>query len=432
MPAPEAAAPVLRIVGTVALLIAAALAAARASGGGALPAAERALRAVLEMTEDAALVPSARRDPAVALDGIRRYLGADGAMWLRGGRAEGGGPLRLQAFAGAGPGGWRPAATAPLDDDLAGRAQSSGAIEVVPDLGRASPGVRADRHPVLAAAGWMAGAAIAIQAERRPLGVLLVGWRSPRRLAGPERVFLAAASNLIAVAAENAVLYRRTQRLAALEEGERLAREMHDGLAQSLTYLKLKAEVGLAQAETETGRALLPGTLEAIRRGALEGLEDVRRAIMDLRAPLTAPAEEFSVHLAGYVRAWSRNSGVETELELPAEPVALPADAQFQVLRIVSEALANTRKHAAAQHVSVRLERDRDGLRLAIRDDGRGFDPEHVDGEGHFGLPILRERGALLGGSVDVVSVPGAGTEVRLRIPLAAPEGDPAPALPRP
>lgn len=360
------------------------------SGRARGPGSQDALRVLRHM----AAAASGQTPWEDGLEAVRRVLGAEGAVWLsRGGAVAEAAPPAVAGRAGE--------AAA-----LAARALEVGEVIGAP----AGTG----------GAFWEAAPA---GAADRPAGVLLVAWAERRRRRVWERPFLEAAAGLLGACADRARAERRVERLAALEEGQRLAREMHDGIAQSLGYLKLKAEVALALADNPDAAAQLRATLEAIRRAAVEALGDVRRAISDLRAPASGSGPPFPERLRRYVEAWAPTAGVQAEVRLPEGPLALAPDAEFQVLRIVAEALANTARHAGARHVTVDLRQGRSGLVLAIRDDGHGFDPEAVGDGAHFGLQILRERGALLGGAVEVRSQPGGGTMVRLRMPAAGVRG---------
>jgi two-component system nitrate/nitrite sensor histidine kinase NarX len=364
------------------------------------------LRALHEIGTSLASLPAVAPDLSEGLEVVRRVTGSAVVAWFEPGPGDG--PLCCGAVVGA------PAELAArAAAELPGQAWAEGRALFVEDVEQAG----GSAQPLLRAAGLRGAAALCGGVSGRSTGVLLLGWRVPHAPGSGERAFLAQVADLVAAAAEGVRRYRETERLAALQERQRLAREMHDGLAQALTYLKLKAESALAQAGMAGGPGVLVSALEAIRRGAMEALGDVRQAILDLKAPAGGDEGDFTDHLARYLQSWSRLSDIQAELQLPTGRVDLPEETGLHVLRVVQEALANVRKHALASRVWVRLAREDGEVTVRVADDGRGFDPAQAQRPGHFGLHILRERAAAVGGTVTVRSRPGAGCEVVLRLP---------------
>ncbi len=372
------------------------------------------LYALHQISEAVAFLPVLERNLRGSLDIVRRVSGAAVVGWMTptANRAA----IHTSVLVGDRRSRTDEALTVRFGQDLPGRALSGGKTIAVEDFGRMR---REDRaaYPLMTAEGLRAGVAVCAAVHQQVQGLLFLGWRAPHRMSRADREFLENVSNLLAVAVENLRLYRETQRLGALEERERLAREMHDGLAQQLTYLKLKAESALAQANAPSSLPLVSGALEAIRRAAVDALGDVRQAIMDLKVSGGGTPGEFTAHLTEYLQAWSRLNDIETELQLPQGSVDLPDDAGFQALRIVQESLANVRKHADAHRVRVRVERASGVVTVSVSDDGHGFDPAQAQSPGHYGLGILRERAVAIGGSVVIESRPGGGCEVVLRVP---------------
>ncbi|MCC7103643.1 MAG: GAF domain-containing sensor histidine kinase [Chloroflexi bacterium] len=225
-----------------------------------------------------------------------------------------------------------------------------------------------------------------------------------------------------AVAMENARLHAEVKGLAAAVERERIARELHDSLAQALGYVRLRA----ATARDSLQRGNLQPSVEALEqigRVAGEAYADVREAILGLRSKVGGE-RGLSAALAEYFEHYRFQTGVETRLEMePSVEAARAAPgAEAQLLRIIQEALANVRKHAAARQVVVRLlvVDDLAGprLRALVTDDGRGFDPIALPKEAHYGLVTMSERAESVGGSVEIVSAPGSGTRVEIEVPL--------------
>lgn len=385
------------------------------------------LSALHQISQMVAALAGVDRNLATTLELARRTLGADLLVWAEREQAAGAQvDAACRIFAGE-----RQAPSGDLirvrvGQGLVGRALSSGRPV---DLLDASAVPEQDRHayPLVTAEGLRSAFAVPTLAGEVATGAVIAGWRRPYRLKAADRAFLENVANQVGTAVANARLYREVQRLAAYEERERLAREMHDGIAQALTYLKLKAEALQHHAGGGRWPPVLSG-LEDIRRAAVEALGDVRQAIVDLRAASGRHGEDFLAHLAEYLHTWSRLNDIETELVAPDGEIQLADEAEIQVVRILQESLSNVRQHSGAHGVHVRVAEDSGGLTFTVRDDGRGFDPQQVPGVGHFGLAGIRERAEAVGGTVEVRSAPGHGTEVVLRLPAQAIRGVPVSA----
>jgi signal transduction histidine kinase len=230
-------------------------------------------------------------------------------------------------------------------------------------------------------------------------------------------------ATLAALAIENARLHRQIHALAVTEERERIAREMHDSLAQVLGYVNTKAQatgVLLESGQTERAVAQLGQLAEAARAA----YADVREGILGLRASL-GEDRGFIETLQGYLEQWQTQSGVAAELitESAADfDPHLPPNAEVQLLRIIQEALANVRKHAGATRARVRLALAPGAVTASVEDDGAGFDPAALGRTAlpRFGLSTMRERAEAIGGTLEIVSTPGEGTTVSARIPVQA------------
>ena len=197
---------------------------------------------------------------------------------------------------------------------------------------------------------------------------------------------------------------------ALLEERARLAREMHDGLAQDLWYARLK-QGRLAQlVQGEEEKALARDVMDAID----SGISDARQTVMAMRAGSTdAPLLEI---VERYVEDFGDRFALDVRYESTGEPPELPARVQAEVLRIVQEALNNVRKHADATVVRVTAATEDGSLRISVNDNGRGFAPEQPTGG--FGLLSMRERAELIGAALRVESAARDGTRVSLDLPL--------------
>jgi two-component system sensor histidine kinase DegS len=201
-----------------------------------------------------------------------------------------------------------------------------------------------------------------------------------------------------------------------------IARELHDGVAQHITaaYLHLQSLSGIYRPRSPESREALARAIELTRRAA----DEVRRVIAG-----SPPAPLDGRCLAEAIRveatALSRD-GWQVTLHV-ADIGSVPADIELALFRMTQEALQNVRRHAGLCRVWLNLERDGAQVRLTIADDGCGFDPRQTPAA-RFGLAGMRERVALLGGTIDIQSRPGAGTTIVITIPLDAQAPDSADA----
>ncbi len=256
--------------------------------------------------------------------------------------------------------------------------------------------------------------------SERPLAVLFMVERTgPRKWRPGEIELVESFVNRAAIALENAYLHKRLEWAAALEERQRIAAEMHDGLAQTLSYLTLRSYQAtelIEEGHIDEALAEHTNIQDAISQASTE----VRRSIASLQES-PPPRKPFQEWLTEIVRESERAGDAQVELDLQAEaPLFLPPDHLEQVTKVLQEALVNVKNHAAANQVSISLATDDGEVQLAVQDDGRGFDPEMLphDGREHFGLSIMRARAARIGGQIDIRSAPGEGTRLVLRWPL--------------
>jgi signal transduction histidine kinase len=246
--------------------------------------------------------------------------------------------------------------------------------------------------------------------------VFNVFYTTPHDFGEPERRPLVALAERAGLAVENARLYEAARGKAALEERQKLARELHDSVSQALYAIGLNTTV--AQVVLESDPARVSGLLGDILRLTENGLAEMRSLIFELR-PESLETEGLVGALEKQAAAFQGRHSTRVELTLSAEPDITFAKKEA-VYRVAQEALHNAAKHARAQTVNVALELSPAELVLRIGDDGKGFDP---DGHyaGHLGLHSMQERAAAAGGRLDIQSAPGAGTQVCLRIPLGEP-----------
>jgi signal transduction histidine kinase len=207
-----------------------------------------------------------------------------------------------------------------------------------------------------------------------------------------------------------------------------MAREIHDTLAQGFFGIssQLNAlELKMTDDDDPSSRKNdLTRRLNLAQRMARHSLTEARRSVMELRASELTDSDLPSA-LEAAVRHWAAGTSAAIEIQITGAHPDLPEDVEQNLLRIAQEAVANAMKHAAAKTVWIDLYLDPQTLRLVVRDDGRGFEPSGVFVlvGGHFGLLGMRERAERMGGNLEVSSEPGAGTEVRVSVPLSSQNG---------
>jgi signal transduction histidine kinase len=221
-----------------------------------------------------------------------------------------------------------------------------------------------------------------------------------------------AIANQAAIAIENAQLYEQAQELAAVEERQKLARELHDSVSQALYGIALGAHTARTLLERDPGLVAEP--LAYILSLAKAGLAEMRALIFELR-PESLETEGLVSAIIKQAAALQARYDVPVETDLCEEP-DLPLKAKQELYRVAQEALHNTFKHAGASQVDVRLGRMAEAIILEIRDNGRGFDSASSF-PGHLGLLSMRERLKNLGGVLSIESTPGQGTTIRARVP---------------
>ncbi len=248
-----------------------------------------------------------------------------------------------------------------------------------------------------------------VSAGENLLGWLCVGTRIVRTFTAEDRTLLQSLGTLAALVLENFRLRAEVQSLGAIKERERLARELHDGLAQSLGMVYAHARSGANDGATRR-------SLDRIAELSARAYEEVRQAIFGLRL---AHGANLATALGEYLREFTRQTGLSVDLAIENDQAAaLALEAEVQVVRIIQEALANVWRHARATRAVVRFAIEGDEVVVAIEDDGLGFTVEDVEkGQRHFGLLTMRERAESIGGTLSIASAPGGGTRVTARLP---------------
>jgi signal transduction histidine kinase len=316
---------------------------------------------------------------------------------------------------------WQPLARLGLPAELmAGELPLTAVSPAVTSGSQPTPLATADLPDTTWATAWaMAGVSqlllVPLRAKGQTLGLLLLGWPAPPPLRQEEYRLLAAVSQQVGVALENALLYRQAEQLAAVEERQRLARDLHDSVAQALYSMALftgAASRLLAAGDTAT----TADYLAQIQETTQEALQEMRLLIFELRPPILAESG-LAAALQARLEAVEGRAGLQTELVVAGNG-RLPAPIEDALYRVAQEALNNALKHAQAQTLQVTLHWDEQQARLEIRDNGRGFDAKQV-GSGGLGLGGIAERVAQLDGQFSLHSQPGEGTAVIVTVNLS-------------
>jgi signal transduction histidine kinase len=225
-----------------------------------------------------------------------------------------------------------------------------------------------------------------------------------------------------AIAIENARLHARVQQLAVVEERDRIARDLHDGIIQGIYAVALSLEDAADMIPTSPDEAVARVD-RAIDRLNLT-IRDIRNFILGLESELV-DAGDLVVGLAGLAEEVRINTMIDFELELDSEGTgslqkALPSAHRAQLLQMAREALSNMARHSRATSGRIALRVENGAMMMEIVDNGRGFDPSAPIGPGHHGLDNLHDRAAAMSGSLVIESEPGAGTRIIVRVPLEA------------
>ena len=319
------------------------------------------------------------------------------------------------------------------DDEAISRQLSEGiACELPPatlpdgaDGRHGPPAVATDHRCDIASGPSDAGLRVPIWIPGELLGELSLVRRprqpglQPEPFTERDRRYLITLAGITAIAIAAARLRARERQTAILAERDRIARELHDSLAQVLGSTHLRLRILLAKPGI-TDQTALGEELASLAEVCEEAYADVREAILGLRE--ASRGRGLLEALGAYLEKFGQQSGIPVTLETHSddEP-ALSTSSEIQVIRVIQEALTNVRKHARATAANVRITDAHDGagLMIVVEDDGRGFDPAapafHRDGG--YGLQTMRERMELAGGSLRIDSTPGAGTRIIAIVP---------------
>jgi two-component system nitrate/nitrite sensor histidine kinase NarX len=263
--------------------------------------------------------------------------------------------------------------------------------------------------------GFHTVGAFTINHDAFVIGVFSLFYKTERAFSPSETSMLETLGRHLGVAVEYQRLRSRDREHAIAEERNLLAQELHDSIAQALSFLNI--QVKLLQGAMDLGRPQeAQKALDQIREGVRESYEDVRELLLHFRTRAGA-SNDLDAAIRNAVDRFELQTEIPVSFLSVGKRAPLEPDKQLQVLHIVQESLSNIRKHARASQVDIGVERGAEKTVITVRDNGAGFDPASVSASGgHVGLKIMKERASRVGAKCTVDSRPGQGTTVTLEL----------------
>ena len=255
-------------------------------------------------------------------------------------------------------------------------------------------------------------ASVPLLFQGKPLGIMNITAPAMRRVTKSELRLLETIGLQVGIAIERARLADESAMLARADERARLARDIHDTLAQGLSALTLQIETALRDVGRDPDR--VRERLEVALSTARSSLDEARTSVMTLRGGASA-AKPLAQALAAMARELTSESGIRVVFSAVGA-CSLPAEAERELFRIAQQALTNVHQHASARNVSITLRCNSRASTLTVEDDGVGFDPRRVDPDRH-GLVGMKERARLALGTLRLTSGKGKGTKIVVRVP---------------
>jgi signal transduction histidine kinase len=268
-----------------------------------------------------------------------------------------------------------------------------------------------------------------IAQHEMPVGILNLLLPADRSLTERDLDVLEALGHELAVAIQRARLFEAVrdketttrelmQRLLTAQETERrrVAQDLHDHAGQTITALNIQLEHLIARVDGMDKAAVL-AELERLHEITAQGIDELHKLVYELR-PMILDNLGLYAALRAYVETHLEPTGLKVNLKLIGAQDRLPPDVETVAYRILQEAATNALRYAEATHLDIRVDRRDDWLVMMVRDDGKGFDVDEAQARKSLGLHGMRERAELVGGTLQVLSVIGAGTTVVARLPL--------------
>jgi len=259
-------------------------------------------------------------------------------------------------------------------------------------------------------------ASIPLYAHSEKLGVLNVASSDWRELSPEDLQLLYTVGDMLSIAVERARLFDSSVQIGAVEERNRLARDIHDTLAQGLTAISLQLETAEAILDEHGDSQEVRETIHQALNLARQNLEEARRSVQDLRAA-SLEGRNLSEALVELVAEFQSSSDTEFSYNATGGSRPIPSRLESGIYRIAQEALNNVERHSDASWSSVTLTTTPSQINLTIEDDGKGFEVDSIP-ESRFGLQGMQERTRLLGGTLEIQSELGAGTRLEATIPF--------------
>lgn len=257
---------------------------------------------------------------------------------------------------------------------------------------------------------------VPLMIQKETYGLLVVGYRLKKQYTPAQRMGVMIVSKQLSIAIENVQLYQKMQQIAILEERERLAREMHDGLAQSIGALHMKVQL-LQYHTSRKDYEKISVVIDQMKNYVDEAYQDVRQNLFSLKNSIAT--KSFLQTLKEYLTLFFDQNQISIRFNshLELEPM-LNAAVELQLIRIIQEALTNVRKHAMTDEVFLTLWEEQSYVYARIQDFGIGFDTQSENRTNNqFGLLIMHERAEAVGGEVQIFSELQKGTTVDVKIP---------------
>ncbi len=263
--------------------------------------------------------------------------------------------------------------------------------------------------------GFAATVIVPLSCQNKLLGTFNLFFDTPQSFNEEDYELLDSIGKHIGMAVENYQLQTQSLKLAAMEERVLIANELHDSIAQSLAFLKIQGKL-LEESLKKGNLDQATKDLEQLLKGVERSNKDVRELLVHFRTRIEPDGLEAT--LEKYLAKFREETGIETRFEAEQNTPTISEDAEIHVLHIIQEALSNVRKHSGASRVRVAIGGN-GCFEALVEDNGRGFDIGAVEKKGfsHIGLDIMKERARRIKGELSVISTPGKGTRVLLRIP---------------
>lgn len=267
-------------------------------------------------------------------------------------------------------------------------------------------------------------AAVPLSLDNKPIGILWISKYEMTPYSDTDLIWLECLADQVVIAIQHGLMTSQLQSFSVIEERGRIAREMHDGLAQVLGYLNLQVQT-LETLHKRGKKQALEAELAQMREAVHTAHADVRENILSLRTTLANEKGLISA-IEEYLNEFGIQTRIQTTFIHTVEaPINLASLAEVQLVCILQESLTNVRKHAQASCVSVTIEQQSgaqcEHLLMEVRDDGVGF--THHNGQRSFGLQTMHERAQAVGGELTVQPVPSGGTAVICQLPCLREEG---------